>query len=179
MFPSIHPSIVIVRKILGFAKVGSALAFVVGIFLFATILLRQCWKEPTFYQLTIYLCGTGVQVCLGWVYVIWWSNGCDFFFCSYGTGSTYLILAQLFWLIACVLTRYMRPSKQERRKQEQRAEGPVDEEAIINNDNSNNLNSFCVCDKKKKMEYGPVILTILIIIVLLYFALHNINDINV
>lgn len=143
------------------------MAFVVGVFLFATILMRQCWKEPTKYQLIIYLCGTGVQVCLGWVYVIWWSNGCDFYSCSYGKGSTYLILTQVFWLIACLLTRYMRPSRQERLEEGNDEEG-----------NNNNRNEKKGCDKKMLMEYGPVIVTLLIIAVLLYFALHNVNKIN-
>lgn len=149
---------------------GSALAFAIGLILLLNLATRQCFRALTKYQLIMYVCGTAVQVCLGWVYLIWWSNGCDFYFCTFGTGSTYLILTQLFWLMACVLTKFMRPSLDERHavaaaSAVRFADG--DEDAAP-------MEKFW--NKKTLLEYLPVIVTLLIIALLLYFALRNVSE---
>jgi hypothetical protein len=61
------------------------------------------------------LSATCVQITLALVYVIWWSDVCDDFYCQYGDGATYLILTQIFWLAAGIFSRCMRPGRWERR----------------------------------------------------------------
>lgn len=97
------------------ARVCSVMALCFGALLFVMILFKQCIVPLPCSQFIMDISSTMVQVSLALVYVIWMSNACDEYFCEYGSGSTYLILTQIFWLAAGCFTRCMREGRWERR----------------------------------------------------------------
>jgi hypothetical protein len=97
------------------ARVTSVMAFCFGGLLFVLIFFKQCIIPLPCSQFLMDISSTMVQVSLALVYVIWMSNACDQYYCQYGSGSTYLILTQIFWLAAGCFTRCMREGRWERR----------------------------------------------------------------
>ncbi|CAJ1967787.1 unnamed protein product [Cylindrotheca closterium] len=151
-------------EVLKFAQAGGLLALILGVILVINITIRQFCKEVRFYKLILYLCATGIQVTLGWVHLIWWSKGCDFFYCSYGGGITFLILSHIFWFVACLFTRYMRPSKVERKN------------VALSHYTSQLRLQLKERQKRYEMEYLPVGVSLLIMSLLIFLALRNINE---
>ena len=137
---------------------------ILGVILVINITIRQFCKELKFYKLILYITGTGIQVTLGWVHLIWWSKGCDFFYCTYGGGTTFLILSHIFWLLACFLTSHMRPSKVERKN------------VGMSHYTSQLRLQLKERQKRYEMEYLPVGVSLLIMSLLIFLALRNIND---
>ena len=101
------------------ARICSLMAIGFGGVLLVFGFFKQCLCKLPFTQPLMDLSATGVQICLALVYVIWLSDACDQYYCSYGLGGTYLILTQIFWLIAGCFSRCMRDGRSERKKQEQ------------------------------------------------------------
>jgi hypothetical protein len=97
------------------ARVCSIMAIIFGGILLVFGFFKQCIIPLPCTQKLMDLSATFVQIFLGLVYVIWWTDLCDEFYCSYGNGSINLILTQLFWLAAGIFSRCMRPGRYERR----------------------------------------------------------------
>mmetsp|Transcript_36413 Transcript_36413/g.88180 ORF Transcript_36413/g.88180 Transcript_36413/m.88180 type:complete len:284 (+) Transcript_36413:47-898(+) len=152
-------------EVLAFAQIGGILALIFGVLLLVNITIRQFCKELKWYKLILYITGTGIQVTLGWVHLIWWSKGCDFFYCKYGGGTTSLIIAEVLWLLACILTNYMRPSKVERKH------------LALSHYTSQLRLQLKERQKRYEMEYLPVAVSLLIMSLLIYLALRNINEV--
>ncbi|CAJ1967791.1 unnamed protein product [Cylindrotheca closterium] len=53
---------------------------------------------------------------LAMVYLLWTSDGCSYLECDIGAGSWFLIVAQVFWMIAGFFTKSMRPNAFQRKK---------------------------------------------------------------
>lgn len=153
-------------EVLAFAQAGGLLALILGVILLVNITIRQFCKELKWYKLILYLAGTGIQVTLGWVHLIWWSKGCDFFFCSFGGGTISLILSHVSWFLACCLTGNMRPSMVERKN------------LALSSYTSQLRLQLKQRQKRYEMEYLPVGVSVLIMSLLIYLALHNINGVS-
>lgn len=97
------------------ARVCSVMGLCFGALLFVLVFFKQCIVPLPCSQKLMDLSTTMVQVSLGLVYVIWMSDACDLYVCSYGNGATLLILTQCFWLAAGCFTRCMRDGRYERR----------------------------------------------------------------
>lgn len=104
-------------KALKCARVCSIMALGFGAILLVFGFFKQCICKLPCTQPLMDLSATCVQICLGLVYVIWLSDACDTFYCSYGNGATYLILTQIFWMAAGCFSRCMRDGRSERRQQ--------------------------------------------------------------
>ena len=102
-------------KALKCARVSVIMALSFGGLVFIFGFFKQCIIPLPCSQRIIDLSSTCVQICLGLVYVIWWSDLCDDFYCTYGDGATYLICTQCLWLIAGIFSRCMRDGRWERR----------------------------------------------------------------
>ena len=98
------------------ARVCSIMALAFGGILLLFGFFKQCLFELPCTQRLMDLSATCVQIVLALVYVIWMSEACDVYYCSYGQGGTYLILTQIFWLAAGIFTRCMRDGRSVRRK---------------------------------------------------------------
>ena len=96
------------------ARVSALMAFGFGGILLVFGFFKQCLFPLPCTQFLMDLSATGVQICLGLVYVIWLSEACDLYDCVYGSGATYLILTQAFWLIVGCFARCMREGRRER-----------------------------------------------------------------
>jgi len=151
-------------EVLAFAQVGGFLSPVFGIILLVNIFKRQFGQELKWYKLILFLTATGIQVSLGWIWLIWFSQGCDFFTCSYASGSTFVILSHLCWLGASWATRYIRPSKKDRKDFAMSNYSPQLRLKIKEREN------------RYEMEYLPLTVSMLIMGLLIYLALHNINE---
>mmetsp|Transcript_25503 Transcript_25503/g.60328 ORF Transcript_25503/g.60328 Transcript_25503/m.60328 type:complete len:209 (+) Transcript_25503:382-1008(+) len=97
------------------ARYCAILAFVFGAILLVFGVFKQCICPLPCTQLLMDVSGTFVQIMLALVYVIWLTEACNQYYCTYGQGGTYLVLTQIFWLGASCFTRCMRPGRYERR----------------------------------------------------------------
>lgn len=102
-------------KALKCAQVCSIMAICFGGILLVFGFFKQCIIPLPCTQRLMDLSGAVVQLFLGLVYVVWWSETCNSYFCQNGDGFVYLYLTQLFWLIAGIFSRCMRPGRWERR----------------------------------------------------------------
>ncbi|KAG7351668.1 hypothetical protein IV203_007716 [Nitzschia inconspicua] len=75
----------------------------------------RCLRPLPCTQRIMDVCGGLGQLFLGLVYVVWLTEACNQYQCTFGTGGTYLILTQVFWMAAASFTRCMRPGRYERR----------------------------------------------------------------
>ena len=101
------------------ARVSAVLAFICGVVLLFFGFFKQCLCPLPCTQPIMDISGGTVQIFLALVYVIWHTGLCDDNYCTYGEGTTYLILTQIFWLTAWMFTRCMRPGRKERSQGEQ------------------------------------------------------------
>jgi hypothetical protein len=108
------------------ARVCAVMALLFGLILFVFGFFKQCLFPLPCSQKLMDLSATCVQIMLALVYVVWLTDACDNYYCSYGEGATYLILTQIFWLAAGCFSRCMRDGRSERRK-EDRASGKDEE----------------------------------------------------
>jgi hypothetical protein len=108
------------------ARVCAVMALAFGGILFVFGFFKQCLFDLPCSQKLMDLSATCVQIMLALVYVVWWTEACDYYYCSYGKGATYLILTQIFWMAAGCFSRCMRDGRSERRK-EDRASGKDEE----------------------------------------------------
>lgn len=97
------------------ARVCAVMAFCFGAILLVFGVFRQYIIPLPCTQLLMDVSGGCVQITLSLVYVIWLTDACNTFYCTFGQGGTYLILTQCFWLGASCFTRCMRPGRHERR----------------------------------------------------------------
>ncbi|KAG7365766.1 hypothetical protein IV203_028436 [Nitzschia inconspicua] len=97
------------------ARVGAVIAFVFGAIMFVFGFFKQCLRPLPCTQRIMDVCGGLGQLFLGLVYVVWLTEACDQYQCTFGTGGTYLILTQVFWMASASFTRCMRPGRYERR----------------------------------------------------------------
>jgi hypothetical protein len=103
------------------ARICAIIAFICGAILLVFGFFQQCLCPLPCTQLLMDVSGGLVQLMLALVYVIWATDACGVFQCSFGVGGTYLVLTQVFWLLAACLTRFMRPGRYERRDEIQAA----------------------------------------------------------
>jgi hypothetical protein len=103
-------------KALKCARVCCIMALAFGSILFVFGFFKQCICPLPCTQPLMDLSSSCVQICLALVYVIWLTDACDTYACSYGDGSTYLILTQIFWLVAGCFSRCMREGRKGRRQ---------------------------------------------------------------
>jgi hypothetical protein len=122
------------------ARVCAVMALIFGAILFVFGFFKQCLFQLPCTQMLMDLSATCVQIMLALVYVVWATDACDEYYCSYGKGGTYLILTQIFWMAAGCFSRCMRDGRSERRK-EDRASGKDEERKRQKEE-----------DKKKKEE---------------------------
>jgi hypothetical protein len=97
------------------ARVCAVIAFICGACLLLFGVFKQCLCPLPGTQLVMDVSGGIVQIMLALVYVIWATEACNVFQCTFGNGGTYLVLTQLFWMLAACFTRWMRPGRYERR----------------------------------------------------------------
>jgi len=103
------------------ARVCAVVGFIFGATLLVFGFFKQCLCELPCSQIVMDVCGGTIQIFLALTYVIWHTALCreEGNVCSFGsTGGSYLILTQVFWLLAAIFTRCMRPGRSERRKEE-------------------------------------------------------------
>lgn len=100
------------------AQVCSCVAFCMGMVLFVFGFMRQCCCPLPFTQILMDLSASFIQAFLAMTYAAWATESCDKNTCTYGEGSILLLLTQIFWLLAGMFTRCMRPGRRERRKGE-------------------------------------------------------------
>jgi hypothetical protein len=99
------------------ARVCAVVAFFCGLVLLVFGFFKQCLCPLPCSQLLMDVSGAAVQLMLALVYVIFLTEACNRYQCTWGLGGTYLVLTQIFWLGASCFTRCMRPGRQERNKE--------------------------------------------------------------
>lgn len=99
------------------ARVCAVIAFIFGAILLVFGFFKQFLCPLPCTQLLMDICGGSIQFFLVLVYVIWASEACDVYQCTFGDGGTYLVLTQIFWMLAACFTRCMRPGRYERRQE--------------------------------------------------------------
>lgn len=97
------------------ARVCAVIAFFCGAVLLLFGVFKQCLCPLPCTQLIMDISGSMVQIMLALVYVLWVTEACNRFQCTFGQGGTYLVLTQIFWMAAACCTRCMRPGRYERR----------------------------------------------------------------
>jgi hypothetical protein len=97
------------------ARVCAVIAFICGAILLVFGVFKQCLFPLPATQLLMDVSGGLVQIMLALVYVLWATEACNVFQCTFGKGGTYLVLTQFFWLLAAGFTRWMRPGRHDRR----------------------------------------------------------------
>jgi hypothetical protein len=97
------------------ARWASVAAFGMGVVLLTCAMLQQYIVPVPGSRFWMDASAVGIQICLGLVYVVWFSKVCTDFTCTYGDASTYLITTQGLWLLAGCLSHCMRRGRWERR----------------------------------------------------------------
>jgi hypothetical protein len=97
------------------ARWASVAAFGMGVVLLICATLQQYIVPVPGSRFWMDASAVGIQICLGLVYVVWFSKVCTDFTCTYGDATTYLITTQGLWLLAGCLTHCMRRGRWERR----------------------------------------------------------------
>ena len=105
-------------KALKCAQVCAIAALGAGGIFFLFVFFKQCLCKLCCTQPILDMCALFTQLCLGLVYVLWLTDSCELYKCTYGEGADWLWLSQICWLVAGVLARCMRDGKSERKKKE-------------------------------------------------------------
>jgi len=105
-------------KALKCAQVCAIAALGAGGIFFLFVFCKQCLWKLCCTQPILDMCSLFTQLCLGLVYVLWLTDSCELYKCTYGEGADWLWLSQICWLVAGVLARCMRDGKSERKKKE-------------------------------------------------------------
>ncbi|KAL7497875.1 hypothetical protein ACHAWT_009118 [Skeletonema menzelii] len=104
--------------ILNMARVCSMMGFILGCILAFFGFFKQCLCPLPCSQIIMDISGIGLQISLALVWPMIRSQVCKTFGCRWGGGATALLLAQIFFFAASILSRCMREPRYERRKTE-------------------------------------------------------------
>ena len=110
------------------ARACCMMALIFGIILAVYGFFHQCLCPLPCSQKILDLSGLGVQIGLLLTWPMIRSDVCDEFGgCSWGSGSTWLVFAQIFYFIASIFTRCMREPRYQRRRNEEEKEEPQEQ----------------------------------------------------